>query len=475
MTLLKHATTAFTANAVTAAAQYAVVVLIARQLGPEAFGTFVFATTLGGLIAVLPNFGLDRIVQRHVIRERERLATWLTSAALLRLVLAAVAAAVAVTIVPRLAPVGSSPGAILLIVLTLIVALGAELSRAVLYASDAVGYELGLRVAGRALVLGVVIVTVSSGGGLDGVAVALLASGVAEVGLYAGAMVRRVGFQLRAPSGRAMRTLAASAMPVAFNTLFVLLYFRASVLLIATWAGSQAAGQFGAAFTFVQVLQVASGSLAAVLLPHFVLPAAGSVPTDRIDTVTRVLLAGIVPAAAGLSLLAPEIIGLVYSSRYAAAGPALAILGWAPVFMFLGSLHGTLLIAFDAERTLFWLSLAAAILSLSANAWLIPRFGLIGASWSTLGTEAFVGVSCLLLVRRRTGGPHLRPLAWPALLAAGAAAAAAAAMTAGWPLAARVTIVGATLALAMVWLRRTAGTAWHEMVAALAAGRSARA
>jgi O-antigen/teichoic acid export membrane protein len=471
MTLLKHASTAFTANAVTAAAQYAVVVLIARQLGPEAFGTFVFATTLGGLIAVLPNFGLDRIVQRHVIRERERLAVWLSSAAVLRLLLAAAAAGLAAVVVPRLAPAGSPPGTVLLIVLSLIVALGAELCRAVLYASDAVGYELGLRLAGRTLVLGGVIAAVRAGAGLDGVAAALVASGVVEVGIYAVGMVRRLGVRQHAPSWPAMRTLAASAAPIAFNTLFVLLYFRASILLIAAWAGPEAAGQFGAAFTFVQVLQVASGSLAAVLLPHFVDPAAERTTVDRIDAVTRVLLAGIVPVAAALSLLAPEVVGLVYSSRYAAAGPALAILGWAPVFMFLGSLHGTLLIALDAERTLFWLSLAAAVLSLSANAWLIPRYGLVGAGWATVGTEAFVGVSCLLLVRRRTGAPHLGPLAWPALLAAAAGAAAAG----GWPLAIRIAVTGAAFALAAVWLHYVGGSAWQQMMAALDPRRRARA
>ncbi len=468
MKLLKHATAAFTANTVTAGAQYALVVLIARGLGPDAFGTFVFATTLGGLIAVLPNFGLDRIVQRQVIRERERLGVWFTSAAMLRLVLAAAAAALAAVIVPRLAPAGSPPAAILLIVLSLVIALGTELCRAVLYASDAMGYELGLRVAGRILVLGAVVAAVRAGGGVEGVAAALVASGVIEVGVYAVAMVRRVGLRRHAPSWPAVRTLAASAAPVAFNTLFVLLYFRASVLLIGAWAGPAAAGQFGAAFTFVQVLQVASGSLAAVLLPHFAHPSAERNMAARIDTMTRVLLAGIVPASAALSLLAPEIVGLVYASRYAAAGPALAILGWAPVFMFLGSLHGTLLIALDAERMLFWLSLAAAVLSLSANAWLIPRYGLIGASWATVGTEAFVGVSCLLLVRRRAGAPHLRALVWPSLVAAAVAAGGATASR--WPLAMRMAAAAVTIGLAAVWLHRVARPSWQAVLG----GRGAR-
>jgi O-antigen/teichoic acid export membrane protein len=270
-----------------------------------------------------------------------------------------------------------------------------------------------------------------------------------------------------------MRTLAAGAAPIAFNTLFVLLYFRASVLLIAAWAGAGAAGHYGAAFTFVQVLQVASGSLAAVILPHFVQQAGSGEVAGRIDTVTRLLVAGVVPAAAGLSLLAPELIALVYSSRYAPAAPALAVLAWAPLFMFLGSLHGTLLIALDAERTLFWLSLAAAALSLTASAWLIPRYGLVGASWATVATEAFVGIGCLLFVRRRTGAPHVAPLAWPALLALAVGLAGTGA--GGWPLPVRAAATLTTLALAGLWLRQVVGPEWQRLVGALGARRSAQA
>ena len=95
MTLLKHATAAFLANAVTAAAHtrwwWSWHAGWART--PSAGSSS--RSTLGGLIAVLPNFGLDRIVQRQVIRERERLVEWVASAAVLRLLLAGAAIGVA--------------------------------------------------------------------------------------------------------------------------------------------------------------------------------------------------------------------------------------------------------------------------------------------------------------------------------------------------------------------------------------------
>ena len=308
------------------------------------------------------------------------------------------------------------------------------------------------------------------GQSLRALGVALAVAAAIEAAVYLQATVRRLRLHWERPVAATVRALVVGAAPIACSTLFVLLYFRANVLLLTAYAGTEAAGQFGAAFTFLQVLQVASGSLAAVLLPHFVQregDGAGALRT-RIDTATRVLLAAAVPAAATLALLAPEIVQLVYSSRYAGAVPVLAVLAWAAVFMFMGSLHGSLLIALDDERVVFWLSLAAAIFSLTANVLLIGPFGVIGASWVTVATEALVGLTCLILVRRRTGAPRLSAVAWPAAIAA-AVAVLVVSPAAALPLAVRGLLALGVITAVLIWIRLTAGTVWSGVWQALGA------
>jgi len=472
MKLLRHATAAFTANVATAAAQYALLLLVARGLGPDAFGTFMFALTFGSLVAVLPNFGLDRIVVRQVVREREAGSLWFAAAGVLRLGLGAIAMLVAALLLPAIAPPGQPFDTTLLIVLSLVVALAAELCRSVLYAFEALTLETGLRVVGRAIMLAAAALALLAGRTLSQLAVGLAAAAIIEAVVYLQVTVRRLGLHRQWPSSQAVRSLFVSAAPIACHTLFVLLYFRTNLLIVASVAGTAAAGQFGAAFTFVQVLQVASGSLASVLLPHFVHretegPAALA---SRIDTATRLLLAGIVPAAALLSLLAPEIVQIVYSSRFAAAAPALVVLAWAPVFMFMGSLHGSLLIVLDAERTLFWLSLVAAVVSVAANLVLIRWLGLLGASLATVGTEALVGLSCLALVRRRTGAPDAAAVAWPAVVAL--AAVALVASGAQLPLTVRLLAALGTAAASLLWMRLAGGPAWRSVQLVLTARRA---
>jgi O-antigen/teichoic acid export membrane protein len=139
----------------------------------------------------------------------------------------------------------------------------------------------------------------------------------------------------------------------------------------------------------------------------------------------------------------------------------------------MGSLHGTLLIALDGERTLFWLSLIAAAVSLLANVLLIPRFGIIGASWATVGTEALVGSSCLVLVHRRVGAPRARTLAWPTLL--GVATVAVLALVPPLSLPLRLLVSLATIVGAAIGLRVDVRPLWHGVWHPRGVGRGAGA
>lgn len=472
MQFLKNVTAAFTANAVTAGAQYVLVVLVARGLGPEAFGAFVFALTFGTLAAVVPNFGLDRVLLKQLVREPSQRSAWFASAASLRLVLAILGVAAATALIPWVAPHGTAR-AVFLILLSLVFALGAELCRSVFYAAGAMPLEAVYRATGRLLTLAAAVAAVVAGGTLDHLAAALAGAALLEAALYGWITARRFAIGWTAPDRAMLRTLAAAAAPIALNTLFVLVYFRASVLMVTAWSGVEAAGQFGAAFTFLQVLQVASGAFATVVLPYFVRQQTGGTSIGpRVDAATRLLLLTIVPVAAALSLLAPEVVRLVYSARFDAAAPVLQVLAWASVFMFLGSLHGTLLIALDAERVLLWLGPLATVVSLTANALLIRRFGIVGAAWATLATEALVGVVCLLAVRDRIGSLRLRSLAWP--VAIGAAVSAVLLSAPLPPLPVRALIAAAAAAAAALGLRVVAGPAWHTVWQAVTAKGSAR-
>ena len=463
------------ANVITAGGQYLIIVLVARRLGPESFGHFVFALTFGGLVVTLCNFGIDRVLIRAIVRQQDALSAYLWSAFALRATLAAVTMAGAAAILVALRYTGELRLTILLVVASLVLALFSELWRSALYASHAMVAEARLRAAGRFTALAAVAAAVWGGGRLLHVVIALSIAALVEVAIYTAGTWSRVAVRFQAPSARLCRELAVSAWPLAVNTLFVMVYFRFNIIMLTHWSGSEAAGIFGAAFTFVQALQVVSGSIAGVVLPQFVQRHADGDETLRgaVDRTTYLLLLGIVPVAVLLSMMAPDIIHLVYGARYDAAAPALRVLAWANIFMFIGSLYGTVLLVLHGERALMWMSIGAAMVSLAANRLLIPALGIVGASWASVATEALVAIVSVGLVWRRLGRLSLRGMSKPLAVGATLGLALAAAGDLGLPARGGVAIVA--LVLSVLIFRAMPPEAWRVLREMLRRSGSVRA
>lgn len=412
-------------NVVTSGAQYVIVVIVARALGPETFGAYLLAFTFAAFFATLCNFGLDRVLIRDIVRQPAAASASLLAAAGVRLLLGALSGAVAVVAAWGL---GYSPSLRLVIALLLlaqILGLFSELCRSVLFAFGAMPREAVLRAAGRCVSVAAVAAALVMQWSLAGVAAALAIGGLVELLLYATAMARRLALRPTPVDWDVARGLVRSAWPIALNTVLVVLYLRINVVMLTSWTGAEAAGVFGAAFTFVQVLQVVSGTLAGVLLPT--LTARKLQGHDQVlaavRSATYYVLLFVLPATVGMSLLSGELVAFVYGAQYAGAASALSVLAWANPFMFLGSLYGTLLIVLDAERTLIPVSAAALAVSGAANYLFVPSFGPAGAAWASVLTELAVAMSVFWGARHRLGRIGVAAILIRPVLVAGAVGA----------------------------------------------------
>jgi O-antigen/teichoic acid export membrane protein len=470
-----NAAALFAANATTAASQYLVVVLVARRLGPESFGTFIFGLTFGGVVATLCNFGLDRVIIRAMIRNFEQRSIYFWSGAALRVVLGILTLLAAQALLVSFGYAGEPRVTILLIVASLVVALLTELCRSALYASTAMFDEAMLRAIGRILTLAVVGLVLWGGGGILQVSAALVVAAVFELAVYGIATVIRTAISWQPPSLALARDLAIRSAPLAVTTFLVLLYFRFSIIMLTSWGGSEAAGLFGAAFTFLQAMQVASASLAGVILPSLARRQlqAPAVLREPVRTVTYFLLLGVVPVAVLLSMMADDVMTLVYGSRYIAAAPALRVLAWASIFMFVGSLYGTLLVVLDRERSLVWVSAMATVVSLAANRVLIPELGLVGASWATVATEGTVAVTTMALVWRTLGGVGANVFTKP--IAVGITLALTLTAVRGFDFPVRAAMAALSLGLSLLLLKAIPPEALRIVGNAIRSVRGARA
>jgi O-antigen/teichoic acid export membrane protein len=184
------------------------------------------------------------------------------------------------------------------------------------------------------------------------------------------------------------------AWPLGLNNLLVLASLRFELLALFILCSETETGLFGAALSVIAFLVSIPAAIAAGAMPALTREALSTGTAVRKRTAhTAALLA--VPAAAGLALVARDVLLLV-DARYASAAPLLRILALAVVPLFMSGVLSYALIAAGAGQVLPRLTawrLAVALLCASV---LVPALGPVGAACGFVTSE----VVLLFLIHR---------------------------------------------------------------------------
>jgi O-antigen/teichoic acid export membrane protein len=370
----------------------AFVVVAARILGPEAFGKFTFAYALATLLGAALDLGMHSILVRSVARARADTAEYWAAAVTLKCALL-VPAGLLFAAFPVLTgrPADTTLAAWLLgtaIVLQSFI----ELAVTVFTGFERLEFELGVRMAEKALLFTVGIGGLLIGGRLVHVAAAFTLAGAASLAL-AVRLVHRHFARLSwrwDPAGA--RGLARALGPVAVAFLLAFATTRLVPLLVALLAGDAAAGYLGAAIRVMDVVLVVPVIVVAAVFP-VLSRMDGDDPRFRrlVVQVAEVLLMLGLAVALALAHGAPWLTGAVYGPRYGATAAPLAVLGAAAGLGFLTQYLGFVLLALDRARRL----MAVAAVTLTASLMLTP--GLVLALGALGGAAALVLLEAITL------------------------------------------------------------------------------
>ena len=101
---------------------------------------------------------------------------------------------------------------------------------------------------------------------------------------------------------------------------------------------------------------------------------------------------GALIVAPTIYLLSPVLIEVLAGSEFVASIKILRILLVAMVFAYLGHLVGFTLIARGKQKLILFIGIISLIVNVGGNLLFIPRFGIVGAAWVTVVTEAVAGL-----------------------------------------------------------------------------------
>jgi O-antigen/teichoic acid export membrane protein len=376
--------------------------VLARYLGKSSFGLYVFVLTYVEFFHLLTDLGLQIILVREMARGPEQADELLGSALILKLIFAIVSTLLALFVIQWAGYPASTAVLVGWAALGLFLSFRLGSVRQVFDSVFQVRLEMRTPVA-----LGVASEFLSAIGLLAAVwweldlAVMLAIQNLAYL---PGAIVllwltkRRISLKPKW-SGRTLLALLRESYPLGLSGLFTLAYVKLDILMLSAMVGDESVGVYAAAYKLTGSLNILPAALLGSLFPlmaQYARTAPDVLPRLFQRSLNAILMISI-PLAIGGTILAREIIQLVYGERFADASLVFGVLIWAVAFSFVSYLLTAALSAVDRQRLYLGLTALMTVLNVVLNLFWIPRYGFIGAAAATLITEATLMILCLRL------------------------------------------------------------------------------
>jgi O-antigen/teichoic acid export membrane protein len=398
-------------------------VLIAKQLGPPAFGTFALGLVLLQLGGTITDLGLSALIVRESDRRPDLQRALLVWGERVRVIAGTLVAVVLAGI--AVATVDGSREQLAVVAIVAALPLQAwSLGTAVMQQRLLLSRISGLVLAQSVVYVVVVGALYAANASLLGFAVGYLgfAAGYAAlVSVTARRLLRGVGDRL---TWRHFRALVADAVPLSLSAIVITVYYKVDSLLVYNLSTPQDAGAYAVAYRFLDHAQLIPLTLSTLFLPLLTRRHADGSPVGEVvDEYIRLSLLVSVPAVGAGMLAAEPVIG-IFGSEYGESVVLLRLLLPAFVPVALGYVCGNVAIVHRRARSQLIVAVAALILNVALNVALIGRYGARAAAVISVVTELAVAAALFWTLRRPCGLTF--PYRWLARLAATTALAAAA-------------------------------------------------
>ncbi|MGU3432697.1 oligosaccharide flippase family protein [Actinomycetes bacterium M1A6_2h] len=380
-------------------------VLIARALSPESFGQFSFVFGLLGVLSIVTDLGVGRVVLAKLVDANPWDVQLVSTAFIsLRMALGLLGYVAAVLYVVLL---GYPTEVILATVVAGLVVVVATPSHAlsVLYQS-----RLKMTFVAAAESFGQLcqfVVTIAAVLFAPYVLILVLPALVNEV-VVAYFKVRGVrrGIAGPRPAGRAQffrwREMLREAIPLSIGFALITLLSKIDVLILGQIDSFDSVGLYSVGYKFSDLVQMVGLAVVTPITALLVASWPGSMDLFRQRARTSVVILTLI-GASGLAAFYPSATALLttmYGDRFGTADTATRMLVIGAVFAAVTGLGLMVLVSAGKQKVYPWVALGALVINVAANLVVIPLASFTGAAYVTLGTEVLLFVAIWTVVFR---------------------------------------------------------------------------
>jgi len=358
--------------------------MLVRYLGTERLGQYGAIYAYLSLFAWLASLGLAPILTREAAQARGQAASIIHTGVRIAAVVAVVTAALALAIAPLAHLSGKLLPLLAIGAVEIFLLVPVSLPGLIFQVDQRQWYNSGFNVIRQTLWLGVVIALYACGAPLLYVVLGRLAVAAVEAVLN-WRVAQRFLDSSRDFLWDMAPGLVRGGLVLAATTVAAAIYMRIDQVMLHSMVGDKALGPYVAAVRISELFELVPAAFVSSLFPLLCISVAEPARFHRhLDLGYRYMVLG----GAALSVLfcvgARPLVHLMYGAQYASSAPLLAVLIWSEVAIFFGSMLGNALIAAGLQRFLLWPAIVGAGVNVAINLFVIPRWGALGASWSTV-------------------------------------------------------------------------------------------
>lgn len=381
-------------------------IVLARYLGPEHFGIYALALSVGLVFGLVANLGLDPVIIKELAKEPTRAREYFSHAVLLRAFSGVICFLCVVFIALGPWYEGEVRSAIIVFGLSLFFTSMIGVFDAIFKGLQRMAYSALIVALRPVLNLVLALMVIAMGLGVMWITAVHVVTGMVLFLIIYYFVLNRSFFSFAWPTNFVLlRGLLKSGLPFLLNGGLFIIAAKLDVLMLSVMVGVGAVGLFSSANGLIMMLFILPTIISSVMFPVWSVEYgnSGNRAPGKLKFTVKVLNNVGVPAGVLITFLAPEIIRLLYGEDYAEAVPIFRTLGVAVLLAFSRSVWVWFLTAMGSIYQVMAINIIGVVLNCFLNLLLIPRLGATGAALSTTVMMVVCWLITVFAVRARYG------------------------------------------------------------------------
>jgi len=379
------------------------VIVLARYLGDYVFGEYSFVLTMIMLFNVLAVFGLDTLAVREISKNIEKTGLYLFNLLLLKVLMGIFSFVVLIGIIKVIGKSTSISCCLYISGFIILVMSLANSFGSVFNAHEKLELKAFSLLAAKIFLVILIIFAVFFKKGIISIILFVLGSEIFRLVLNVLIYKYRLNIFSFKFDMNLCKSLLKNASSFALISAIAIIYFKIDIVMLSLLKNDQVVGWYSAAYNLVAALIFIAGAYNLAIYPSLSRDAEKSrdILSFRWQKSVKYLFVISIPITVGTLFLADRFIVLFYSTKYFNSGLALRILIITLPWIFINSINMQVLYALNMQLKASIIMAIGALIDISLNLYLIPRYSYIGASIATLFAEIVNVMLCFFVVSSR--------------------------------------------------------------------------